>query len=65
MKLCIRIVQTERGDFAALCPSLPGCTSRGNTRKQAEEKLDEAIRGYIAALSNFVPEQLEHEVIET
>ena len=42
---------------------LPGCISRGNTSQEAEERLDEAIRGYIAAVNNFVPEQLDREVI--
>jgi len=63
MKLCVRITRNERGEFTAVCPSLPGCVSCGNTRKQAEERLKEAIRGYIAAVSNFVPEQLDREVV--
>ena len=64
MKLCVRIFQNEQGLFTALCPSLPGCTSRGKTREEACGKLDEAIRGYIAAVSNFVPEHVTHEVVE-
>ena len=63
MKLCVRIIRDNRG-FTALCPSLPGCVSRGSTRNEARENLDEAIRGYIAALNNFVPERLDHEVVE-
>jgi predicted RNase H-like HicB family nuclease len=38
--------------------------SRGRTREEAKEKLDEAIRGYIAAVGNFVPERVIHEVME-
>jgi predicted RNase H-like HicB family nuclease len=64
MKLCIRIVHNEQGDYTALCTSLPGCVSRGRTRQEAKEKLDEAIRGYIAAVNNFVPERLSHQVME-
>ena len=64
MKLCIRVTHNENGDYTAICPSLPGCVCRGETREQATEKLDEAIRGYIAALSNFVPDRVEHEVLE-
>lgn len=64
MKLCIRIRQNENGEYTALCPSLPGCVSRGQTRDEAAEKLDEAIRGYLAAMSNFVPGRLDHEVME-
>ena len=64
MKLCIRIFQNEHGDFTASCPSLPGCMSRGQTREEASEKLDEVIRGYLASVSNFVPEHVTHEVLE-
>ncbi len=64
MKLSIRIIQTESGDFAATCPSLPGCRSRGQTAREARDRLDEAIRGYIASISDFVPEKFEEEVVE-
>lgn len=64
MKLCVRIVQDKRGGFVALCPSLPGCVSRGGTAEDARKRLDDAIRGYLAAVSNFVPENLVEEVVE-
>ncbi len=63
MKLRIRILQDEQGRYRADCPMLPGCMGQGATPQQAEEKLDEAIRGYFAAMSNFVPEHFEREVI--
>jgi predicted RNase H-like HicB family nuclease len=64
MKLCIKIIPGELDGFIALCPSLPGCKTVGKTREEAQQRLDEAIRGYIAAMSDFVPENLQHEVIE-
>lgn len=64
MKLAVRVVISERGGFVAMCPSLPGCTSCGNTREEARKKLDEAIRGYIAAMSNRVLEDVSTEVVE-
>ena len=64
MKFCIKIMRNEKGDFTAICVSLPGCMSRGQTREEAKEKLEEAIRGYLAAVGNFVPENLVHEVVE-
>lgn len=64
MKLCVRIVQNKRGDFVALCPSLPGCVSRGDTLEDARKGLDDAIRGYLAAVGNFVPENVLEEVVE-
>ena len=42
----------------------PDCVCRGRTREEATTRLDEAIRGYIAAVNNFVPETLIHEVVE-
>ena len=64
MKLSIHICETQAGVFQATCPALPGCKSSGHSRQEAREKLDEAIRGYMAALNNFVPENLHHEVVE-
>lgn len=64
MKVCIRVTRNEEGTFTAICPSLPGCISRGQTSKEARAKLDEAIRGYIAALGNFVPENLTEITVE-
>ncbi len=64
MKLSVRIVADEKGGYTAICPTLPGCMSRGSTRQEARDKLDEAIRGYFAAVNNFVPEHLPPEVIE-
>ena len=64
MKLCIVITPDKPRGYTAMCPSLPGCVSRGRTREEAKRRLDEAIRGYIAAVSNFVPENLVQEVVE-
>jgi len=46
------------------CPSLPGCKIRGQTRDEAQNKIREAVLGYIAAVSNFVPDTVVHEVSE-
>ena len=59
MRLCVRIKPNEQGGFTAICPSLPGCVSTGQTEQQAKNKLEEAIRGYLASVNNFVPAQLD------
>lgn len=64
MKLSVRVFRNEQGGFTALCPSLPGCMCQGETRDEAYEKLDDAIRGYIAAVNNFVPDNVIREVVE-
>ncbi len=38
------------GEYAALVPSLPGCTSQGKTHEEAMVNVQEAIRGHIEAL---------------
>ena len=54
----------DDGDYTAYCPSLPGCQTRGHTRSEAVARIDEAIRGYLAAIGNFVPENLERRLVE-
>jgi predicted RNase H-like HicB family nuclease len=63
MKLSVHIRESEMGGYVAYCPALPGCRTRGRTRRQAQEKLDDAIRGYIAAVNDFVPDHVEQEEI--
>ena len=46
----VLVYSGEDGYFVAECPSLPGCISQGETRKQAVANIKEAIQGYIAAL---------------
>jgi antitoxin HicB len=64
MKLTVRIFDDERGSYVATCPSLPGCCCHGKTRDEAKRKLDEAIRGYLAAVGNFVPETVVQDMVE-
>lgn len=63
MRLCVRIRQNERGRYVASCPSLPGCVSTGMTEQQAKDNLEEAIRGYLASVNNFVPNDI-NKVLE-
>ncbi len=50
----------DAGYWVAECPSLPGCISQGKTKAEAILNIQEAIRGYIAALQEDrlpVPEE--------
>ena len=40
-------------EYAALVPSLPGCTSQGKTREEALANVQQAIRGHIETLSQL------------
>lgn len=46
----ILITQDEDGIFVVECPNLPGCISQGNTRKEALENIQDAIKGYLESL---------------
>jgi predicted RNase H-like HicB family nuclease len=65
MKMQTRIAQTAQGEYRAWCPRLPGCQVRSSSPQQAQRKLAEAARGYLASLNvaandveleNFAPE---------
>ena len=64
LKLTVRIFDNDQGGYTAMCPSLPGCCSRGQTRQEARDRLGEAIRGYMAAVNNFVPANLDQHFVE-
>ena len=64
MKVCIEVKRDEKGWYTAVCPGLPGCLSRGQTCKEAVLKIDDAIRGYVAAIGNFVPDSIDHEQVD-
>jgi predicted RNase H-like HicB family nuclease len=63
MKISVRIVKSERGDYVATCPSLPGCTTRGQTPDQARQCMGDAVRGYLASVCDFVFESTAEELI--
>jgi predicted RNase H-like HicB family nuclease len=65
MKMCVHITSDGKGGYTALCPDLPGCATQAQTREQARDQIRKAIVGYLAALGNFVPENLEPELLET
>ena len=64
MKLCISITQGEDGQYSAECISLPGCIGRGATREQARQRLEEAIRNYVAAMGSMHGDEFNQELID-
>ncbi len=67
MRYRILIEQDEGGVFIAECPSLPGCVSQGNTRKEAINNIHDAIKGYIESLKKHnepIPPSIQEEIIE-
>ena len=63
----ILIEQDEDRVFVAECPSLPGCVSQGNTRKEAISNIHDAIKGYLESLKKHnepIPPSIQEEIIE-
>lgn len=59
----VRIIELDDGSYRAECLSLPGCVSRGRSYEEASERLEDAIKGYLAAVGNFVPGNLVQEYV--
>ena len=56
----------EDGYWLAECPSLPGCISQGQSKKEAIKNIQEAVKGYIEVLQqdgNPIPEDNMESVI--
>jgi predicted RNase H-like HicB family nuclease len=67
MKFRVIIGQDEDGVFIAQCPAFPGCVSQGQTRKEAEANIKEAIQGYIESLRKHdepIPPSITEEIID-
>ncbi|MBW8052055.1 MAG: type II toxin-antitoxin system HicB family antitoxin [Cytophagales bacterium] len=63
----ILITQDEDGIFVVECSNLPGCISQGNTRKEALENIQDAIKGYLDSLKKHneaIPYPISEEIVE-
>ncbi len=67
MKFRVLIEQDEDGVFVAECPTLPGCISQGNTRKESLDNINDAIKGYLESLKKHnepIPPSIYEETVE-
>ena len=67
IKFRVLIDQDEDGIFVAEVPTLPGCVSQGNTRKEALANAQEAIELYLGSLEAHgdpIPPPISEEIIE-
>lgn len=67
MKYRVLIEQDEDGVFIVECPSLPGCISQGNTRREAVINIHDAVAGYLESLKKHnepIPPSIQEEIIE-
>ena len=52
MQYQIKLKKSEEG-YAVWCPSLPGCASQGETRKEAVANIQDAIQSYLEVLNEL------------
>ena len=67
MRYRIIIEQDEDGMFVAEAPALPGCVSQGNTRNEALDNIQDAIKGYLESLKKHnepIPPPIDEEIVE-
>jgi len=53
----------EEGGYTAYVPSLPGCISEGDTYREAQKNIKEAIEGWIQVSRKFGDEIPRSDVI--
>ena len=63
MELSVLIVQEEPSVYMAASPTVPDCTSRGKTAKEALEKYQHEVRQYVRASSDTFPDCLRFRVV--
>ncbi len=61
MKYKVRVEQSEEG-WAASVPGLPGCWSQGKTEAEALVNVREAIREYLAAVTELLGDAEVREI---
>lgn len=67
MKFRVLIEPDEDGVFVAEVPSLPGCISQGETRREALDNIREAIELYLESLREHdepVPPSIDEELVD-
>jgi predicted RNase H-like HicB family nuclease len=61
MRYKVVLARSEEG-FSVSCPGLPGCWSQGQTEEEALENIRDAIREYLEAVKDTLPEAEVREI---
>lgn len=62
MKLVLKISPCPDSSYAAWCPALPDCAVRAATKEQAEQRIKEAVTGYLCSLDAALPRELDRRL---
>jgi len=61
MKYKIALYKSDEG-YSVSCPGLPGCWSQGDTEEEAINNIQDAIKEYLDAVDELVPDAEMREV---
>ena len=64
MKLKIIMEPSDEGGYTVTVPSLPGCISEGNTKKEALRNIKEAILLYLEPVEDDLIYPPDSEIVE-
>ncbi len=64
MNLKIVFERSDEGGYTVYVPSLPGCISEGDTKKEAMNNIKEAIDLYLEPVEDDLPVGLDAEIME-
>ena len=64
MKLRVVLEPSDEGGFTVVVPALPGCISDADTREEALENIQEAIRLYVEPIEDDLEARPDSEVVE-
>ena len=64
MKIRVILEPSDEGGYTILAPSLPGCISEGNTRKEALKNIQEAIELYLEPVDDDISYNPHPEILE-
>jgi len=56
------VLQSSEEGYSVSCPGLPGCWSQGQTEEEALENIRDAIREYLEAVKDTLPEAEVREI---
>jgi predicted RNase H-like HicB family nuclease len=64
LKVKVVLLPQEEGGYAVRVPSLPGCISQGDTRRDALKNIKEAIELYLEADESSLKPSKSQQVVE-
>jgi predicted RNase H-like HicB family nuclease len=56
------VLQSSEEGYSVSCPGLPGCWSQGQTEEEALANIRDAIREYLEAVKDTLPEAEVREI---